>query len=467
MKSDALPQAVQSALKAWFDPDPEASPFADLQIFQQLLADGEHSTRQATNQLLLQALTELEATHPPQADLLRRYFLDGDKMQVMARVRNISEAGIYRKKDEAVARLADLLQRRELEAREQRLALLAQRLENPTYTELIGVEDHLVDLLQVLTAPGPPWLVAIEGMGGLGKTSLADALARHIIRARLFADLGWVSARRYDFNPGRGLTAAGGPAITAENMVEKLLRQLLPDSPRLDTLSLEAMLTMLQTRLKQQPHLIVVDNLETIVDLETLLPTLHKLANPTKFLLTSRESLLHEHGLYHFPLPELSRADTLRLIRFEAALHNAPALQAASEAELGRIVELVGGNPLAVRLVVGQTHVYALDVILNDLTTAQGQTVENLYTFIYRQAWDSLDEPARRVLLAMPLVAPGAGTLAHLAELSQLPPAELRQAVDWLVALNLIDRAGPLSGQHYSIHNLTRTFLHEQVLRWS
>jgi hypothetical protein len=35
-----------------------------------------------------------------------------------------------------------------------------------------------------------------------------------------------------------------------------------------------------------------------------------------------------------------------------------------------------------------------------------------------------------------------------------------------LVRLNLVDVRGDLQQRRYSIHNLTRTFLHEQVLRW-
>jgi hypothetical protein len=184
-------------------------------------------------------------------------------------------------------------------------------------------------------------------------------------------------------------------------------------------------------------------------------------------LLTTRQSLHHEHGLYHFPLPELSADNALRLIRYEAELHNSPYLQDAPDADLKEILNIVGGNPLAIRLVVGQSHVYSLDVILNDLAAAQGQTVENLYTFIYRQAWDTLDEVTRRVLLAMPLVAEGEGTLEHLAALSGIEPAALRNALTWLVSLNLVDGAGALADRQFSIHNLTRTFLQEQVLKWS
>ncbi|NJN97521.1 MAG: hypothetical protein HC875_27295 [Anaerolineales bacterium] len=225
-------------------------------------------------------------------------------------------------------------------------------------------------------------------------------------------------------------------------------------------------MALLETRLKQQPHLIVVDNLETVVDLEALLPTLRDLSNPTKFLLTTREKLPYESGIYHFSLLSLNEADTLQLIRHEATLSNPPYLQAANEAELKAVYQVVGGNPLALRLVVGQTHFFTLPTILADLSAARGKQVEGLFTFIYRRAWEQLDEITRRVFLAMPLVADGQGTLEHLTDLTGIGPADLRNALTWLVTLNLVDRRGEAHDSYYTIHQLTRTFLHEQVLRW-
>ena len=68
-----------------------------------------------------------------------------------------------------------------------------------------------------------------------------------------------------------------------------------------------------------------------------------------------------------------------------------PDLVAASDETLHPIFETVGGNPLALRLVVGQTTVHALPDVLDALRLARGRTVEQLYTFIYRQAWENLD----------------------------------------------------------------------------
>lgn len=350
--------------------------------------------------------------------------------------------------------------------RDKRLDRLMARLEPPSYTNLVGVEEQLGQLLTVLNSPGPPWLVSIEGLGGLGKTSLADALSRQIIEMETFADFGWVSARQVIFNPGGAITPMDIPILTAEELVEKLVAQLMADIPKPTSFSAQDALAALRARLKHSPHFVVIDNLETLVDLGRLLPTLRDLADPTKFLLTSRESWHYEPGLYHFNLPELSKKNALRLIRSEAQLHNLPFLEQASDAELSKIYELVGGNPLVLRLVVGQTHVHALDVILADLMAARGQKIEQLYAFIYRRAWDNFDEVTRQVFLTMPLVTDLISDQAYLAGLTGLDSAQVGDALARLVTLNLVDSRGDLNERRYAIHNLTRTFLQEQVAKW-
>lgn len=458
-----LEQDIHQALKLWHQSEAAGSPLDYLSLFRQT---GSDNARQATNELLLHVLDRLEVDFPEEARLLRLRFLDDMTMYAVANQLNISEPTGHRRQKRAIRQLAETVAKMEEEAREAHRARLESRLEGRTYFKLIGIEDHLDALIEVLTEAGPPWLISIEGMGGIGKTSLADALLRRIIREDLFDDLGWVTARQYDFNPGQGIKTANLPALTADNLVEKLFEQLVGDAPQ-PIFSIKEIQAALRSRLKQDQHLIVVDNLETLVDIETLLPLLRELSNPTKFLLTSRESYIHTHGLYHFPLPELSQANALRLIRYEAELHNSPYLPQAGDEQLKGIFQAVGGNPLAIRLVVGQTHVYPLETILNDLTAAQGQTIEYLYTFIYRRAWDKLDELTRRVFLAMPLVAEGEGDLVHISEISGIEAANLRDALERLVTLNLVDRKGEMAAPYYSIHNLTRTFLQEQVLRWS
>ncbi len=461
-----LQDDVHNALKSWHRIDTDASLFDYLQLFRQVRLEDASNTRQATNKILLDALKVLEVDYEVEARLLRKHFLDGLVMRAVANQLNISEATAYRKQQEAIKQLALILQAKESRARDERRTMLEKRLEPLSYVQLIGVEDHLRSLLNLLTSPEPPWLVSVEGLGGIGKTSLADALSRRVISNGIFDDFGWISAKQHIFSPGGGIKPVDMPALTAEDLVDKLAAQLMPDISRPGTFSVQDALAALRARLKQNPHLVVIDNLETVLDIESLLPTLRNLANPTKFLLTSRESLTYEPDIYHFGLSELSEANALSLLRHEAHLHNLPHLEEASDDDLGKIFEVVGGNPLALRLVVGQTHVHTLNEILADLAGAQGQKVEMLYTFIYRRAWDNLDELARQVFLAMPLVANQGGSLEYLADLSDLDPAKLRDVLDRLVTLNLVDSKGDLTKRRYTIHNLTRTFLQEQVAKW-
>ncbi len=462
----ALEQDVHRALRLWHKDKADANPLGYLYLLQQAHHEESDNTHQTTNKILHNALEVLAVDYPEDADLLSKRYRDDMRMRDVANQLNIAESTANRKQRKAICRLAETLHALEYRARKDRQVVLERRLEPSTYVELIGVEDYLNALLDLLTSPEPPWLISIEGIGGLGKTSLADAASRRIISQGLLDDFGWVSVRQQNFNPGGGIEPISKPALASEDLIEKLVTQLIEGDPLPDSFSISKALAILQSRLKQSPHLIVIDNLETVVDIETLLPTLRRLAGPTKFLLTSRESLHHESGIFHFKLPGLSESNALRLIRYEARLHNLPYLEKVDDDDLRKIFAIVGGNPLALRLVVGQMHTHALDVILSDLAEARGQKIEMLYTFIYRRVWDLLDEFTRGVFLAMPLVTDRGGNLEYLSKIGDFDPGDLRDALDRLVRLNLVDSKGDLIERRYTIHNLTRTFLQEQVARW-
>jgi LuxR family glucitol operon transcriptional activator len=456
-----LKERIRSALKSWHQKDATTSPLEGLALLQTSLAT-HNDMRRATNHVLMCGLERMESRFPREAMLIRRAYLDNEKNHRLATEQNISEAKLYRDIDAAIMRLTEALLEQDVEAKRTRQASLIHRLEPPTYTQLVAVESHLQRLESVVLGQDQPWLISIEGIGGIGKTALADTLVRRLIAQGVIAEIGWVTARAETFDFGRGITLLEKPALTAEALMATLAAQLMPDVP----LSPAHIQTLLQQRLKAQPHVIVIDNLETLADARRLLATLRSLANPTKFILTTRESLYAEPDLFAFPVPELDRPSALAFIRQEAARRNQKQLSQASDEMLQPIVETVGGNPLAIRLLIGQTHVHALSSVLANLQQAQGTKVEELYTYIYRQAWDQLDEAPRQVLLAMPLVTSYGATLAQLAATSAIAEAPLMDALELLVRLSLVDSVGSLHESRYTIHSLTRTFLHEQVLQW-
>ena len=344
---------------------------------------------------------------------------------------------------------------REVEAKPDLVTLLPDQ-------HLFGIKQDQQQLRVVLEQAGAPWLVALDGIGGIGKTSLAGALVRGLMSIGRFQALAWVSAKQEEFLPSSETKSTHRPALDTATLTDALLAQLgdsllLTRSPAEKEANLAALL-------KRQPYLVVIDNLETVADYETLVPTLHRWSNPTKFLLTSRHALLAYDDVYCFSLRELSRADALELLKYEAKIRGATALAQASPAHLSSIYDVTGGNPLALKLVVGQTRVWPLAQVLENLRQAQGKTVDNLYSYIYWQAWNALDEAGRRVLLVMPLAE--GGTLAQITALSELDQADLVEAVERLVMLSLLEISGDLEQPRYRIHRLTESFLLNEVVKW-
>jgi hypothetical protein len=417
--------------------------------------------------VLRQALETLHTHHPDEAEILRLHYEDEYTAQVIANRLNLAEGTVFRKQQQAVQHLVQLLWAEERRLRSNQRAAMLARLELPSYTQLFGVDGFVQQLAGQLRLTQPPWLIAIEGLGGSGKTAVADALVRQLIDQDEWRDVAWVTVQQRVFNLGGGIKSEI-PGLTSEALVDALLVQLFPAENKTVGMAAEARLALVQQRLKAQPHLIVIDNLETQADLAQLHNMLRALAGPTKFLLTTRQRLLHAADVYHFGLPELPAVEALRFVRHEATMRNLPDLADASDADLQPIYATVGGNPLALRLVVGQVHVHTLGRVLGDLKAARGQPIEQLYTHIYRRAWDGLDEPARRTLLILPLVTEQGATFEDLGAISQgrLDEETLRNALDTLVGVNLVDARGGLHERRYTIHSLTRTFLHQQVLRW-
>lgn len=455
-------QAVHDVLKQWHLEGGDSSPLQGTFLFRQLYSQGADSGHQVGNRLLLQALQLLEEQFPQEALLLRRSYVNNELDRTLVQDLNIGESTLYRRKDAAVARLTQIVVEMEQAAVEAYRSTMLDRIESASYTHLVGIETHLARLSPVFTSQDSPWLVAFSGMGGIGKTTLAHALVRTLIEEGTVEELGWVTARTQAFHYGVGIAPVEKPTLTTEALFGALAAQLLGDA----NLTPEQAEPVLRRRLKERPHLIVIDNLETLEDTQELLQMLQQLMNPTRFLLTSRASLYAEPNVFAYPVPELSMEHVLAFIRQEARLRNLTPVVDADDQALQPIYETVGGNPLAIRLVVGQLHVHALDTVLDNLQQARGQKSEALYTYIYRHAWEQLDELSRRALLAMQLVTSFGATAAQLGEISRIEPDDLVDALERLAQLSLIDSSRSLNERRYTIHGLTRTFLREQVLHW-
>jgi hypothetical protein len=457
-----LQEDIHKALRSWHDAGADSGFFDYLQLFRQARLAGAGAARRTMNEILLAALETLAAEYEESANLLRHHFLDGMLVHAIANRLNIGQSTVYRKQQEALHQLALIIQAREEQARNAYQASLEKRLRLPPEAELFGIEARFADLIELLSFTGTPWLVSIEGLGGIGKTAFANAVVRHAELISRFQDVAWVSVKQSDFFLGLGLEEKTPPALTVDSLIDALLEQL--DHTGSTGRSPQEKRLALTWLLKQAPYLIVVDNLETMLDYQALLPLLGEITNPSKVLLTSRHSLREYPNIFCLTLAALDQADTFDLIRHEANTRGLALLARAADPQLERIFDVVGGNPLALKLMVGQTAFLPLAQVLDSLKEARGKTISELYTYIYWQAWHMMADVSRQTLLVMPLTQKG--TLKQLLALSRLELAELQAALQQLATLSLLQVEGDLDERRYSIHRLTETFLLSEAITW-
>ncbi len=464
---DHFEKHVHDALTLWHKDASYGSPLDGLTLVKQEMPGADGNVRLATNRVLLAALTALEATRESDAALLRKRFLDDKPAYAVANELNIAQPTLYRKQKRAITHLAETLYALELATRDQRSVDLERHAPAASHDQLVGVARPIDRLSDVLLAPAAPWLVSVEGIGGIGKTAIAYQLARRLVVERAaFSGFAWVSAQQQTFHPGGFIQPLDAPALTAADLVEALVVQLLPASSLPVPFSVEQASNSLAARLGQSACLVVLDNLETLADVDALLPTLRRLAGPSKFLLTSRQSLHRESDVFCYPLPGLAESEALQLVRNEARLRHIDQVTAAGDDALRPIFETVGGNPLALKLVVGQLYLLDLDQVLDNLRAARGRKADDLYRYIFLDAWRKLDEDAQEVLINMPLFAQSGADFASIERVSEVTGSRLLDALERLVMLSLVNVSGGLQERRYSIHRLTETFLLTDIIGW-
>ena len=157
------------------------------------------------------------------------------------------------------------------------------------------------------------------------------------------------------------------------------------------------------------------------------------------------------------PLPA-----ALQLIRLEGQRIGVAELSAAAESDLEPIYQVVGGNAMALKLVVGQLRFHSLDRVLSRFRhKQQGSSGSDLFTYIYQEIWDNLPEESQTTLLALAQAGEDGFTFDHLAEVAQLNEEIVERHLEQLILLSLVDTTGTLFSKRYRLHRLTDAFIRQ------
>lgn len=458
----ALPQlnkAIHAALKHWHTVDDKPQYLlSNLLCVQNKLRESGPQTasslRLATNEILLAGLDRLKQQHPQSEIILKKRFLDQFTITAVSNSLGLTVDQVKHKQREALHLLAAIILALETEVREAHVTQQEGHLVAKTYTKLFGVDTLSDELLTALTSSSAPWVISLVGLGGIGKTALANYTVRRAIRLLYYEEIVWLTIA----NQTTQKNPLSSPNHTFQQIVTQLGKQLLPALP--GNTRFGERLMQLQQLLKSQSYLIVVDNLELKADTAYLLSELVTLAQPSRFLLTSRTVPADHAGSLTINLPELTQQDSLALIRHYAEdIVFQDAIDAQDE-ELLPIYDVVGGNPFALKQLVNLARIRPLPSLLAALRERPLTNGEAIYQHILKETWITLSDDAKAVLSIMPLAAEGGMDPEQMLHLSRLSQERLWPAIMELIGLSLLEvRSSQIWERFYGIHRLTYLFV--------
>jgi hypothetical protein len=319
------------------------------------------------------------------------------------------------------------------------------------HSKFIGHRAELERLLNLL-AGNRQQIIPIEGMAGVGKTSLALEAAYRCLRDYNFTAIIFSSAQSEQFL---------GSHLTRRFMAERNLRDLLQVIFRTldysDALpsNLEEQVLALRDILAERPALIIVDNVENLADQSDTIGFLACLPPTVKVIIASRVRLGLEGEA--IALQPLNVRESIELIQHQAQNQN---LQIEAD-QINLIGRTAKGLPLAITYLVGYLSI-------NEETVPKEALADtDLALYCFEKAISQLktipDAVAYQLLLSLSLFSDGASfdAIAHMTDATVNREA-IAPGLQELYRRTLTFSLAP---ERYHLHSLTQEYVRLELTK--
>ncbi|WP_414621356.1 NB-ARC domain-containing protein [Calothrix sp. CCY 0018] len=327
---------------------------------------------------------------------------------------------------------------------ESRKRSIVQNLPAREYSTFIGRDREVARLMELLDYRHSAHLISVDGIGGVGKTTIVVEVAYRcfISNSPAFEAIIFTSAKQ------NHLTSIGLlPRLIYQRTLRDICREIarIFEFSEINNLPLQEQIAVIRHKLSQIKTLLIVDNLETIEDKQEVLSFLYDLPPTVKVILTTREQTL----FVPIRLNSLPKEHSLRLIQHEAKEKNVNLTNAESQ----QIYEAVSGVPAAMIYAIGQMAAgYLLEDVLILIKNPQGDIARFCFTTSINPLRDS---PPYYLLIALTLFI-GSVTRETITSVAfdKPDPIVISQGLVKLQQLSLIYR----QQERYCLAALTREY---------
>ncbi len=331
-------------------------------------------------------------------------------------------------------------------------APIMQNLPAREYTTFVGRDREIARLMELLNYGHSAHLISVDGIGGVGKTTLVVEVAYRCLESnsntKIVSNLSAFEAIILTSAKQNHLTSIGLlPRLIYQRTLRDICREItrIFELAEINNLSLEEQIVVIRHKLSQTRTLLIVDNLETIEDKQEVLSFLYDLPPTVKVIITTREQTLFAP----IRLNCLPKEHALRLIQQEAKEKN---VYLSSEESL-QLYQALGGIPAAMIYAIGQM---AAGYLLEDVFTLIKNPEGDIARFCFTSSINPLrNSPPHYLLMALALfVQPVTReTLASVA-FEQAGSSVMSQALVKLQQLSLVSQ----KQRRYSLAALTREY---------
>lgn len=320
----------------------------------------------------------------------------------------------------------------------------------PRRPYFVGRDEEIKTVLQSLQPNSRTFIIGIEGIGGMGKSTLAIELSHRCIENDLFEAVIWISAKESI------LTLHGiEPVIPEAKTLSDILITIGTNlgNPTIGNLSIQDQIKRAYNLLSRRTTLLILDNFESLSKNEQrdIVDFLRRSPMTLKVVITSRERVSEGQVIR---LQGLSFEESNALLDWDAQQKNIHLTKDQSK----YLVDLTGGLPLALLWVQGQIAVlgYSVTQVLDKLSLDADIPI---LQYCFNHSWNLLGETDAKKLLFILALQPEAVSRAAIQEIAGIDDNErFDNAISHLLQLSLIEH----DKDYFSILPLTRRYIRTQ-----